>query len=97
MSVEAKLLKALKAAVGPENVLTSKEDLIPYAFDGTAALKEMPGAVVFVTETCQVSEILRLANETGTAVVTRGLKRSIWSPTLFCPCCRTALLQRSRP
>lgn len=87
MSVEAKLLKALKAAVGPENVLTSKEDLIPYAFDGTAALKEMPGAVVFVTETCQVSEILRLANETGTAVVTRGSGTGLSGGSLPAPGC----------
>ncbi|MBL6765718.1 MAG: FAD-binding protein, partial [Verrucomicrobiae bacterium] len=87
MSVEAKLLKELKAAVGPENVLTSKEDLIPYAFDGTAALKEMPGAVVFVTKTCQVSEILRLANETGTAVVTRGSGTGLSGGSLPAPGC----------
>lgn len=87
MSVEAKLLKALKVAVGPENVLTSKEDLIPYAFDGTAALKEMPGAVVFVTKTCQVSEILRLANETGTAIVTRGSGTGLSGGSLPAPGC----------
>jgi len=53
-------------------VLTSKEDLIPYAFDGTAAMKEMPGCVVFAVSTDEVSAVLKLANDSGTPVVTRG-------------------------
>ena len=48
----------LRRIVGNANVLTEKEDLIPYAFDGTAALKQMPGAVVFATSTDQVAAIL---------------------------------------
>lgn len=66
------LIKKLRAIAGAEEVLTGKEDLIPYAFDGTAALKQLPGAVVFVRETDQVRQVLRLANESGTPVVTRG-------------------------
>lgn len=58
--------------VGAANVLTEREDLIPYSFDGTAALRQMPGAVVFVETSQQVSEILRLANAKGFPVVTRG-------------------------
>jgi glycolate oxidase len=53
-------------------VFTSKEDLIPYSFDGTAAMKSMPGCVVFAKSTEQIAGILKLANETKTAVVTRG-------------------------
>ena len=53
-------------------MLTSKEDLIPYAFDGTAAIKEMPGCVVFAVSTDEVSAVLKLANDSGTPVVTRG-------------------------
>ena len=53
-------------------MLTSKVDLIPYAFDGTAAMKEMPGCVVFAVSTDEVSAVLKLANDTGTPVVTRG-------------------------
>ena len=58
--------------VGPQNVLTEKEDLIPYSFDGTAALNQMPGCVVFAQSTEQVCSVLKLANQTGTPVVTRG-------------------------
>jgi glycolate oxidase len=48
------------------------EDLIPYSFDGTAALLQMPGCVVLPQTTDQIVAILKLANETKTAVVTRG-------------------------
>src|SRR5258705_5087435 len=62
----------LRRILGEKNVLTAKEDLIPYSFDGTAALQEMPGCVVFTSSTSEVAEVLKLANETHTAVVTRG-------------------------
>jgi glycolate oxidase len=65
-------LAELRNIVGPENVLTSQEDLIPYSFDGTAAMQQMPGCVAFVSNASQVSEILKLANRNGVAVVTRG-------------------------
>src|SRR5205823_12506512 len=58
--------------VGPANVLTAKEDLIPYSFDGTAALQQMPACVVFTRSTAEVAGVLKLANATKTAVVTRG-------------------------
>src|SRR5258705_1016417 len=61
----------LRRILGEKNVLTAKEDLIPYSFDGTAALQEMPGCVVFTSSTSEVAEVLKLANETHTAVVTR--------------------------
>ncbi len=62
----------LEKITGRENVLTAREDLIPYSFDGTAALQQMPDCVVFARSREEVSQILRLANETRTAVVTRG-------------------------
>jgi glycolate oxidase len=72
MALSQQVLSELSAIVGATNVLTKKEDLIPYSFDGTAALNQMPGCIVFVTNAQQVSEILKLANGTRTAIVTRG-------------------------
>ena len=72
MALDQSNLKKLRDIVGAENVLTSREDLIPYAFDGTAAMKEMPGGVVFAVSTEQISAVLKLANDTETPVVTRG-------------------------
>jgi len=65
-------LAHLREIVGRENVLTTKEDLIPYSFDGTAAMTQMPGCVVFARSREDVAAVLKLANETRTAVVTRG-------------------------
>src|SRR5438094_10648456 len=54
--------------VGPANVLTAKEDLIPYSFDGTAALQQMPACVVFARSTAEVSGVLKFANDSRTPV-----------------------------
>src|SRR6266436_6115363 len=72
MAFAQNTLSDLKQIVGSENVLTGAEDLIPYSFDGTAAMQQMPGCVVFARTTEQVASILRLANDTKTPIVTRG-------------------------
>ncbi|MBE0542739.1 MAG: FAD-binding protein [Verrucomicrobia bacterium] len=65
-------LAKLREIVGADNVLTAKEDLIPYSFDGTAALQQMPGVVVLARTAEQVAAILKLANHNKLPVVTRG-------------------------
>jgi glycolate oxidase len=77
----------LRRILGPENVLTTQEDLIPYSFDGTAAIKQMPGCVVFARNTEHVTRILRLANETKTPVVTRGSGTGLSGGSLPVPDC----------
>jgi glycolate oxidase len=72
MALAQKTIFELRHVLGPQNVLTAKEDLIPYSFDGTAALKQMPGCVVFATNTDQISAVLKLASASKTPVVTRG-------------------------
>jgi glycolate oxidase len=62
----------IKRLVGEANVLTSQEDLICYSYDGTAAVRQMPGCVAFATTTAQVSEVLKFANKAKLPVVTRG-------------------------
>ena len=72
MALDQSIPDKLQSIGGSDNVLTAREDLIPYAFDGTAAMKEMPGCVVFALSTDEISAVLKLANDTGTPVVTRG-------------------------
>ncbi|GIT78218.1 MAG: FAD-binding protein [Verrucomicrobiota bacterium] len=72
MALDQSTLDKLRSVVGSENLLTEKEDLIPYTFDGTAAMKETPGCVVLAANTGQISDFLKLANDTETPVVTRG-------------------------
>ena len=59
-------------AVGADAVLTRPEDLVPYGFDGTAALKARPAVVVFPKTTEQVAACVRLARDAGRPIVTRG-------------------------
>jgi glycolate oxidase len=72
MALGEQILVELRQLVGRENVLTEPEDLIPYSFDGTAAMQQLPGCVAFASSTQQISDILKLANKTKTAIVTRG-------------------------
>ena len=71
-AVDDSFLNALKDIAGEANVLSTREDLIPYAFDGTAALKQLPGAVVFPRSTEEVAACVKAARERRIAVVTRG-------------------------
>src|SRR5262249_41563053 len=80
-------LEFLERAVGRKNVLVAKEDLISYSFDGTAALSEMPGCVVFVQSAQQVSDILKEANRLKIPVVTRGSGTGLSGGSLPSPNC----------
>ncbi len=66
------IISGLQEIVGKEAVLTSKEDLITYSYDGTTTWTHMPDVVVLPTTTEQVSQILKLANENRVAVTPRG-------------------------
>lgn len=71
--VELKELLGFSAGPGTAGrCLTSKEDLIPYSFDGTAQLSQMPLAVLFPETMAEVSSILKWASREKVPVVTRG-------------------------
>lgn len=53
-------------------MLTDAEDLIPYSFDGTAALKHKPACVAFPASTEEVASCVKLAAEHRVPIVTRG-------------------------
>jgi glycolate oxidase len=72
MTPAENILTDLRQIVGTKNVLVAQEDLIPYSFDGTAALQQMPGCVVLASTTEEVSAVLRVANRNRVAVVARG-------------------------
>ena len=70
--MNASVISQLREIAGEDQVLTEKEDLIPYGFDGTAAIKEPAACVVLAKTTEQVSAIVKLAREEAIPVVTRG-------------------------
>jgi len=67
-----KISDQLSAILPRDRILTEAEDIIPYSFDGTAAMSQRPMAVVLATTTDEVSRLLRWANETRTMIVPRG-------------------------
>ncbi|MCC7201736.1 MAG: FAD-binding protein [Nitrospirae bacterium] len=64
-------IKDLKGISGNDNVLTTKEDRLCYAYDATNQLF-LPDAVVFPSNTEEVSKIIRLANPEKFCVIPRG-------------------------
>jgi glycolate dehydrogenase FAD-linked subunit len=70
--MSAPIVDALVSVVGSNAVLTRAEDVVPYSFDGTAALNERPSAVVFPQTTDQVVRCIQLAGTHDTPIVTRG-------------------------
>ena len=66
------MLEKLSNIVGSDNVLTKREDIVPYSFDGTAVLRKNPVCVVFPEDSEQVSQCVRVAYENKVALVTRG-------------------------
>jgi glycolate oxidase len=70
--MEIEIVNRLKEIVGSENILTVKEDLYAYSYDGTSQWSHMPDIVVFPTTKQQVSGVLKLANENKIPVTPRG-------------------------
>jgi len=87
MTLSPTLLANLSRIVAPDRVLTTLEDLIPYSFDGTAALQQLPGCVLFPRTADQIADILKLANQSKTAVVTRGSGTGLSGGSLPSPDC----------
>ncbi|HSI83215.1 MAG TPA: FAD-linked oxidase C-terminal domain-containing protein [Candidatus Methylacidiphilales bacterium] len=70
MSIPA--LDEIRKLLPANAILTEKEDILPYSFDGTAALLKMPLAVVFPTTAEEIAQILKICVANKTLVVTRG-------------------------
>jgi len=87
-------IASLRKLLGAGNVLTQPEDLIPYSFDGTAALTQLPGCVVFATKTDEVAGVLKLANQSRIPVVTRGSGTGLSGGSLPSPDCIVLCLTR---
>jgi len=70
--MEKKIVTQLRKIVGEEAVLTSKEDLNAYSYDGTTTWAHTPDVVVLPTTAQQVSQIMKLADDNRVPVTPRG-------------------------
>jgi len=72
MPAPAEIFQTLSGIFPSDAILSAPEDLIPYSFDGTAVLQQMPVGVVFARTTEQVAELVKAANAKNFPIVTRG-------------------------
>ena len=70
--MQSGIIKQLEDIVGKEFVLTAKEDLTTYAYDGTTTWSHSPDIVVLPISTEQISRILKLAHTHKIPVTPRG-------------------------
>jgi glycolate oxidase len=69
--ISDRVLTELANLLGPENIVTRREDLIPFASDATN-LSYMPDAVAFPQNAQDISRIFVLANQEEFPVIPRG-------------------------
>ncbi len=71
------IVRALKAIVPGEGVVSAPEGLVPFESDGLSAYRQTPIAVVLPQTTAQVADILRWCGANGVKVVPRGAGTSL--------------------
>jgi glycolate dehydrogenase FAD-linked subunit len=81
-SLSGGVLDALRAALGPENVIARKDDLLVYECDGYTIEKSVPDVVVFPTTTEHVVAIIKICHEANIPFVGRGAGTSLAGGTL---------------
>ena len=70
--LNSRQLQHLRNLLGPQHVLTERDDLWVYGHDGTAMLRHLPGAVVSPGSAQEVAALVQFANEEGLQLVPRG-------------------------
>jgi len=81
MALDQRIIKRLETAVGKKHVLTSREDLLCYSFDGTFA-ESLPDAVVEAGSTEEVGAVLELSYKEGFPVIARGMGSGLAAGTV---------------
>src|SRR5512147_170231 len=70
--IKESLIGEFEKIVGKENILTSKEALRAYSYDGTTSWIHEPDVVLFPTSSQEVSAIVKIANAEKIPVTPRG-------------------------
>ncbi len=70
--MDVKVINRLEEIIGKERVLTSIEHRLVYSYDATPTFSTLPDAIVIPKTAEEISQILKLANEEGFAVIPRG-------------------------
>src|SRR5918993_1280840 len=73
----ARLADSLRRAIGAENILTARSDLMVYECDGFVIEKNSPDIVAFPRSTADVVQIVKLCNAAKVPFVPRGAGTSL--------------------
>jgi len=74
--MDPKIKESLIAIVGPDNFTDSLIDRVSFSYD-SSGLNRRPAAAVWIRNTNQVADVLKLANEHKLAVTPRGAGTSL--------------------
>ncbi|HEX9038944.1 MAG TPA: FAD-linked oxidase C-terminal domain-containing protein [Ktedonobacterales bacterium] len=94
--LEARLIEAVRAIVGPEGVIAAEEETRTYESDGLASLRQAPELVVLPTSTEQVSALLHLLHRERIPFVPRGSGTGLSGGALPAPGSVVVVLSRMR-
>lgn len=75
--LKPEIIHRLQEIVGKDDVLSAREDLATYSYDGTTNWTGTPEVVVLPRTTGQISEIMKLASRHRIAVTPRGAGTNI--------------------
>jgi glycolate oxidase len=70
--IHQSILDALQKIVGPQHLLTQKEDMLTYSYDAAVLDPVMPAAAVIPENTAQLGEIITLCHENRIPITVRG-------------------------
>jgi glycolate oxidase len=70
--LKSEIVSSLRQILAKDAVLSRKEELFSYSYDGTDAWSHMPDLVVFPETTKQISEIMKIASANLIPVTARG-------------------------
>ena len=73
----ASIIGRLREAVGVENVLTARSDLLVYECDGFVIEKNSPDVVVFPRSTADVAAVVKICSQAGVPFLPRGAGTSL--------------------
>ena len=71
------LIDRLRQAVGVENILAARPDLMVYECDGFTIEKNSPDVVVFPRNTADVASVVKICNDAGVPFLPRGAGTSL--------------------
>jgi len=68
--------------LGPENVLTEKEDMLTYSYDAAVLDTQMPAAVVIPGDTQEIGQVVKICHENKLPLTVRGAGTNLSGGTI---------------